>query len=773
MRKGLRITVRTVAFAGLLLVVACFSQEALAAHFPEPASNTNRSADYIVHFRITGEAAATGDEIAFFNPRNVVCGRYVVAAPSADTLYPVAVYGDEEAAGGETLTVKVWDASRSLEMTGNTLVLTPGPSNEYYQASAIPPVWQDQTGYVLRVDTATHFTSPAGSPLVCNFIGSLVIDDHPAATGDEVAAFDQDGVLCGFARVETGGKFNIAIYGDDSVDDAVDEGAVDGEILSFKVWYQKNGVESAGANIVLSDGGTMGSEFYLPSPIPPIWTNFQGYTLNIHATSTTGDTTPPTVTATPAGGAYQAPHMVALAGSEPATIYYTVDGTEPTSESMVYTTPVSIRKTTDLKFIAIDEAGNWSETRTESYILSIPLRIYRGGSGSGAIQVNRVVVSWQDNEAEIIFDETMQAAIEAFPDPYSSFIGWMGACFGSSNPCRTTIDQAKSVTALFKDVDRPTGSISYAGGPYTTSPDITLDLTVPDVNEIAAMKFSSDGRSKWSSEEPFSTTRAWHLGTSDGLKAVYVMFLDHAENWSDSYHCNITLDRTPPGILLPDIPDGMYANQTPLVISGTVVDVASGVKTLSINGTPLAIDNGRFTRTLALQEGENLVQIVSDDFAGNVKTDSRTIILDTQPPAISLTASPEGFLTNQPLITLTGTTDDAVKATLKTNDGAYSILTLEDQAFSKQIALVGGLNVVEVTAFDRAGNVGTATLNIVYIQKGDINADGALTLADATLALRALIGVSISATRQADVNHDNQIGMEEALYILQTLSGMR
>ena len=49
---------------------------------------------------------------------------------------------------------------------------------------------------------------------------------------------------------------------------------------------------------------------------------------------------------------------VTLTVNEPATIYYTLDGSTPTTSSAVYNGPVSISPNTVLKFFAIDLAGN-------------------------------------------------------------------------------------------------------------------------------------------------------------------------------------------------------------------------------------------------------------------------------------------------------------------------------------------------------------------------------------------------------------------------------
>jgi hypothetical protein len=59
---------------------------------------------------------------------------------------------------------------------------------------------------------------------------------------------------------------------------------------------------------------------------------------------------------------------------------------------------------------------------------------------------------------------------------------------------------------------------------------------------------------------------------------------------------------------------------------------------------------------------------------------------------------------------------------------------------------------------------------------GDVDGSGAIDLTDAILGLRILAGINISPrtiTLCADVNHDNKIGIEEVIYILQYLSKLR
>ncbi|UCD85392.1 MAG: chitobiase/beta-hexosaminidase C-terminal domain-containing protein, partial [Deltaproteobacteria bacterium] len=76
---------------------------------------------------------------------------------------------------------------------------------------------------------------------------------------------------------------------------------------------------------------------------------------------------PTGLTATPAGGSYCAT-TVSLSASD-GTIYYTLDGSSPTTLSPVYTAPIDINMDKTLNFMAVDECGNWSGTMTEIYTI--------------------------------------------------------------------------------------------------------------------------------------------------------------------------------------------------------------------------------------------------------------------------------------------------------------------------------------------------------------------------------------------------------------------
>ena len=66
-------------------------------------------------------------------------------------------------------------------------------------------------------------------------------------------------------------------------------------------------------------------------------------------------------------------------------------------------------------------------------------------------------------------------------------------------------------------------------------------------------------------------------------------------------------------------------------------------------------------------------------------------------------------------------------------------------------------------------------LEIKPVAPGDINDDDKVDLSDAILSNQILCGITPAANvyKGADVNGDGRIGMEESIYILQVVSGVR
>src|SRR5262249_51838391 len=87
------------------------------------------------------------------------------------------------------------------------------------------------------------------------------------------------------------------------------------------------------------------------------------YTIN------TGPTAPSAPVFSPAPGTYTSAQSVLISSNGATSIYYTTDGSTPTTASSLFTGPVSIASTTTLKAIGVNSAGT-SPVTTGVYTIS-------------------------------------------------------------------------------------------------------------------------------------------------------------------------------------------------------------------------------------------------------------------------------------------------------------------------------------------------------------------------------------------------------------------
>lgn len=80
----------------------------------------------------------------------------------------------------------------------------------------------------------------------------------------------------------------------------------------------------------------------------------------------------PTLNASPVAGTFDSAQSVTFSASKAGKVYYTTDGSTPTTASTVYSAPITLSSTTTLKAIAVDTAGNQSDVAGGTYTISTP-----------------------------------------------------------------------------------------------------------------------------------------------------------------------------------------------------------------------------------------------------------------------------------------------------------------------------------------------------------------------------------------------------------------
>lgn len=144
-----------------------------------------------------------------------------------------------------------------------------------------------------------------------------------------------------------------------------------GHSYTVQTWNDSNGSEIQeywkinGMGHAWSGGSSSGSytDPNGPSATNAMYTFFMNHPMN----------QVPTVSASPPGGTYNGSVQVTLTASpSSATIYYTTDSSTPTTSSTVYGGPLTLTRTTTLKFIASDASGHTSSVGSQTYTIQNP-----------------------------------------------------------------------------------------------------------------------------------------------------------------------------------------------------------------------------------------------------------------------------------------------------------------------------------------------------------------------------------------------------------------
>lgn len=197
----------------------------------------------------------------------------------------------------------------------------------------------------------------------------------------------------------------------------------------------------------------------------------------------------------PVSGDFTDPVMVTITEHKAwpdANIYYTLDGSEPTEDSILYTGPFTLTNSATVLARAYDYMGGLS---------NIPggggaSHIMRASFGIAGYQLSLTSSSGgviESTPAQALYNNGAAVVLTAIPETGMSFTGWSGDLTGSGNPATIIMDGNKSVTASFSilppnpvpttyTLNRTTlgsGNISLtpSGGIYDSGTIVTITAT--------------------------------------------------------------------------------------------------------------------------------------------------------------------------------------------------------------------------------------------------------------------------------------------------------
>jgi len=172
---------------------------------------------------------------------------------------------------------------------------------------------------------------------------------------------------------------------------------------------------------------------------------------------------------------------------------------------------------------------------------------------------------------------------------------------------------------------------------------------------------------------------------------------------------SVTLDTTPPVVLIGAPVESQEFESSPITVSGGVVD-ASPITSLILNGTAIAPANS-FMESVALVEGGNGIVVEATDSVGNIGSATANVTLAVaEPLEIEILTPPTGVLVSTETITVAGSVSDPTAAV--NVNGVFATVT-GAQWVATVVPLVDGSNAVIATAVRGAESVNDS-IAVVY-----------------------------------------------------------
>lgn len=200
-------------------------------------------------------------------------------------------------------------------------------------------------------------------------------------------------------------------------------------------------------------------------------------------------------------------------------------------------------------------------------------------------------------------------------------------------------------------------------------------------------------------------TGLFHINISlyEGVNDVLVKAQDEAGNINDTIIC-IVVDTIPPELIIDSPKNKTITNRGYINIIGTLINGTEIV----IGGKAYTVKNERFNISIPLEEGENAIEILGRDVAGNWVKKIVYVLLDTIPPDIEIFYPAHGSQIYDEKIEIIGRSEPYAKIYVRDKETICD----ENGNFILRISLNDGLNILQVRAEDSAGNSNIKTISV-------------------------------------------------------------
>jgi sugar lactone lactonase YvrE len=194
----------------------------------------------------------------------------------------------------------------------------------------------------------------------------------------------------------------------------------------------------------------------------------------------------------------------------------------------------------------------------------------------------------------------------------------------------------------------------------------------------------------------------------EGVNTVRFTARDRAGNEGRA-EATAVRDSQPPVVAVTAPATGLITRNTAVTVTGTVTD-SDAATAFTVNTVSVTLSGGAFTTTVPLSEGPNTISVSASDRARNERRVNIEVTLDTQAPEVELLEPGPATTTNGSTVAVRARVTDNDQVTGATVNGTSVAVT--GGKLSTTVGLTDGSNAIRVSADDRAGNTGIASMSV-------------------------------------------------------------
>ena len=424
------------------------------------------------------------------------------------------------------------------------------------------------------------------------------------------------------------------------------------------------------------------------------------YTIDLAAASTP--------TFTPAGGTYTSAQAVSIADATAgANIFYTVDGTVPTSGSTLYTGTVSVASTETLSAVAVASGYNNSGVASATYVVNPTVAVPTFSVAAGTYaSVQSVGISDATPGATIYYTldgTTPTTASTVYTAPVSiaqtSTLNAIAAAPG------LTISPVVSASYVIQLVPAPAPVFSPAAGTYTSVQSVAITNGAPG----AVIYYTTDSSVPTTASPVYSGLLS--VGVSETLQAIAIApGYTASPVASAAYTINLSTAApviSPAGGSFTSVQTVTLSDATPGAVLYYTLDGTTPTTASAVYASPLSLASTETIKALAVAPGANASPVVTAAFNINLGGTATPVFsvaagTFTSPQTVSISDS-------TPNATIYYTTDGSTPTTAST---VYSApLTISSRETLQAIATAPGFSPSAVASAVYTISAGNASLS--------------------------------------------------------------